>query len=301
LLAEQTKGTPALTASGNYRIVFPIPLVHPGFAEPLRTRCLMPAQMFDTDPVLSIDFASAAEMYGAGSLTAVTSEIFTVRRQMPKTLHDGIVASGGYVLQDLVETQFTIGTGISGTQRWTVPPPGQYTGLLLRHYLGGSTVTRGDISERPESASNFATESRWTLESAGDIKREWRNKHLQTLNEYSQANRGMRIGPNFLAATSAGSPTISIDPFPVLGALPPAATIGWRDAASVFLDFFSDGLGADGADLGSLLDTNLPNQSGLKVEIVAPVASVATNGSTLAVVGHRLYGDISKFQPLRAA
>jgi len=93
------------------------------------------------------------------------------------------------------------------------------------------------------------------------------------------------------SSTQASSPQLG-------GAV--AASTSFQPAASVMLDFLSDGVPSDGVnELGSVLDLNIPARSGLKMEIITNVASVATNGSTLFVMGHRLYGDLSKWQSVK--
>ena len=69
----------------------------------------------------------------------------------------------------------------------------------------------------------------------------------------------------------------------------------FQAAASTMLDFLGDGTSQDSNDeLGSLLNCNL--SSTLKMEFIGQPASVATNGSTIYVMGRRHFGDLSRWK-----
>jgi hypothetical protein len=268
-----------LVASSYYRIGYRIPLVHPIITEPLRTRMLCDVNNHPQDPVLTLDFGTTAEMAGAGTqCTVELADVILVRRQVSRELDERILKDGGFIKSDLIETAFQIGTGVSGEQRWQVPTPGQYANLLLRHYKGGAAVTRNDVSE----TLTLGSETRWRLESGGVVIHDWRNKHLQELNAYSRV-------------LNSSDQTYAPNPGEALA----AATL-YQDPAHVMLDFLSDGVNGNqpANELGSLLDCNLPTNSGLKMEVIGSVGSVATNGSTLYIGGQRFFGDLSRWQAL---
>ena len=283
-LDRATLASIALSASGTvaanmtFRITYRIPVVHPAIAEPLRTRMLMPCHTWAQDMNLKITFESAANMYSAGALSAIAVEVVLVRRQMDATTTAAIVKSGGFIPFDLLETPYNIAVGTSGAQRFKINAPGSYAGLLLRSYLGGATMTRNVLDQ----VTTPGSETVWDIESGGVTFRQWRSKTIQIINDLSRPANGVN---------QTYSPEIS-------GAV--AANTSYQPASSVYLDFLGDGLGSDSAnELGSILDVNLPVQSGLLMEIVGNVANVATQGSQLYVLGHRWYGDLSKWQAIQ--
>jgi hypothetical protein len=209
-------------------------------------------------------------MYGAGSLSAVLCEIEIIRREIPPSLDAEIQADGGWVPFDILETPFGVGTGTAAEQRFALPLPGWYAGLLMRHYKGGSSVTRADISETVTAGS----ETKWRIESGQATIREWRNKYLKGRNDRSRPLN------THLQATS-----------PSIGGTPLSNSFFGSDN-SLYHDFLSDN-GDAVMELGSLLDCNIPQGSNLKMEIVMTPSNVATNGHTLYVMGHRFYDDDS--------
>jgi hypothetical protein len=281
LVSEHTKATASVVASTVYRLTYRIPMVHPQLTEPLRTRALLDVNHHPQDPVLTLDFSTLAEMYSAGTaITGLVGEIVLIRRAITADQDNAIVAAGGFIPFDLIETPFTIGPSTAGEQRWPIPSPGYYTGILMRLYKAAATVVRDDISETTTAGS----ETRWRLESGGVVLRDWRLKHLQTLNDYSRpANSAHPTYSPFVG----GSPAVT-------GGL--AATTGYRPPSSVYLDFLSDSLGDDANELGSLLDCNLPVNQGLKMEIIASVASIATYSGALKLLGHRFFGDLNRWR-----
>jgi hypothetical protein len=263
-----------------FRIAYRIPLVHPSLAEPVRTRCLLPCHTYAQNPTLNLTFEQAANMYSAGSLSQVTVEVLLVPRQITPDLTAAIMKDGGFIDFDLIEKAYSIAVGVGGEQRFQISTPGSYLGLLFRQYLGGASVTRAEL----DKATTFGAETQWRLESGGVAPHAWRWKHLRTLNGFRQMQN---------SANQTYSPVIA-------GAI--AANTSFSPSASCLLDFLSDAIPGDGiAELGSVLDCNVPVKSGLLMELIGEVASVSTNASTLYVGGHRLYGDLSKWQTLKAA
>ena len=114
------------------------------------------------------------------------------------------------------------------------------------------------------------------------VLQEWRAKHLQIINDWSCPSN---------SALDATSPNFG-------GLL--VTNTNWEPAGSYMLDFLTDGLDTAN-ELGSVLDCNNVATNGLKMEIVGSVASVATNASTLNMIGHRLFGDLSKWKTISVA
>jgi hypothetical protein len=237
-------------------------------------------QLYSAKPILNLTFEQSANIYSAGSLATVSAEVVLIRREITVDLTTKILADGGFVDFDLIEKANAIAVGVSGEQRFPIPLPGSYLGMLFRQYLGGATVTRAELDQ----VTTFGAETAWRLESGGVAPHAWRWKHLRAIG-------GFRADANNITQTS--SPTIG-------GAVVAGTSFG--PSASTYLDFLGDGVPSEGiAELGSVLDCNIPKNSGLVMEVVGNVAPVATNASTMFTMGHRLYGDLSKWQTLKTA
>ena len=266
----------SIAANMNFRVAYRVPIVHPMITEPVRTRMLMPCHTWANQPQISIDFANAADIYSAGSLSGITVEIIVKYRVMPADLTASILKGGGFIASDLIETATSLPLGSAGEVRIPVTTPGQYLGLLVRSYKGGASVTRDVVDQ----VTTLGSETRWRIESGLSVLTEWRWKHVQTDNDYSRP-------ANVLSQTSS----------PNFGGVVAAST-SYQPAGSVMLDFLSDGLDSAN-ELGSLLDCNIAPNAGLKMEIVGAQASVATNASILYIGGHRLFGNVSQWQAVR--
>lgn len=283
----------ALANNLKFRLTYRVPLVHPLVTEPLRTLMLLPIHTYPQDPIVTIDFESAANLYSAGSISALVVHYVLKRRDMSIAVTQAIQKGEGFYGFDLIETPFSIGTGISGEQRWAIPTPGSYMNLCFRQYLGGASVTRSPL----DNVTTFGSESRWRLETGGVVPMEWRWKQLQIENDRRRSANGIYDPAVFVAATSAGSPTKIGALYPNFPAAP-AAGQRWNPEASCLIDFCSpDGDSIN--ELGSVLDCNIPTNVGLKMELVGSVASVATTGSTLFIGGHRLFGSLAARQQVK--
>lgn len=274
-------GTPATTtvaANMQNRITYRIPLVHPMLGEPLRTRCLLPVHTLNTDPLLQLDFANATDFTAVNHFSAVLVEVRLIQRLMPDSVTQGIIAAGGFIPFDLVETGYSIGSNLSGEQYWDLPLGGQYMNLLIRSYanLASTTITRDTIDQ----VTTLGAESKWRLVSGQTTLEEFRMRDLQTQNDYSRVAN---------SATQSSSPNFA-------GAV--AANTSFQPASSVILDFLSDGL-ESANELGSLLDANIAANSGLKLQLTGFIVAPSGGQHTLFVVGHRLMGNLTPWQTLR--
>jgi hypothetical protein len=291
---------------GCYEMTYRIPMVHPWIGEPLRTRMYLPAHIYPQDPVLSLTFQSAANMYSSGVIGAIYVDVELIRR-VPTAASESVLQKSagsnpnGYIDWDLIETPFGIAPGLSGEQRFPLPIPGAYTDLVFRQYLGGSPVTRSPIDASGIGntvALGFGAETRWRLESGLVVIREWRWKHLRALNDFSSPFMPVE----FAETLSSGTLTRYSLQTGNIGAGAQMAMSGgvvtnFRSAVSSCFNFLSDGLSGDNCiELGSVLDCNTPANNGLKMELIGSVASVATNGSQLSVIGRRLFGNLSRWQ-----
>lgn len=277
-----------------FRITYRIPLVHPLIAEPLRTRMLLPVHTYPQDPILTVDFESSANLMSAGSLAGVVVHYVLKRREMSIGVTQQFQKQG-FIGFDLIETGYSIGTGVAGEQRFAVATPGSYANMMFRQYLGGASITRSPLDQ----TTTFGSENRWRLESGGIVPNEWRWKHLQIENDRRRSANGIFDANVYVSTTSAGSPTKNVPAYPNFPANA-AAGQRWNPEASCMIDFISPD-GDTVNELGSVLDCNLPTNTGLKMEVVGSVASVATNASTLYIGGHRFFGSLKPWQAVKTA
>lgn len=272
----------SLTASKNYRLNYYFPIVHPGFDEPLRSRALLPCHNWTQDQTLVLTFNTAANMYSAGTISNIYVSYTLIQRIITPALNSAILGSGGFLQSDIIETPFAIPLGQGGQVNLNIPLPGSYCELFMRQYLGGASVTRDEISANSQTTA-FGNETIWSIVSGTTTYHNFRMKDLLTMNGlrdfYPRANQ--TYGPRL------GAPLGTNNLF--------------QNAASVCFDFLSDGTGGgDGvAELGSVLNCNLANASGLTMQLQGNVANVATNASILYLSGYRLYGNLSAYQVVK--
>jgi hypothetical protein len=298
---------------GFYTLTYRIPMCHPWIGEPVRSRMYLPVHTFPQDPVLSLTFQSLANICSAGVIGAIFIDVELIRR-VPTASSESLLRANpgtnpnGYIDWDLIETPFGIGIGIGSEQRFPLPIPGAYMDLLMRQYLGGTNVSRSPIDAGGTGVTTaagvmggFGTEQRWRLETGLVVVREWRWKHLRALNDFSRPCWPTLVigstvaGPlAFLTVAASNGNIGGISPFAVNGG---SFMTNFRNPSSVMLNFLSDGLSGDtGVEFGSLLDCNTPANNGLKMELIGTPYSAANNGHTLAVMGRRLFGDLSRWQ-----
>lgn len=288
----------AFAASLQFRICYRIPLVHPMLGESLRTRMLLPVHLLTEAPQILLDFETAANLFTTGSFTSVSADIVLLKRDITPAQSDEIIADGGFLTYDLMENVSAVPVGYAGPEyKFPIAQAGSYLGVMLRTYRGGASVTRDVI----DKTTTFGSEQRWRIERGGNVLTEFCMHHQQEINDWSgvsnclTANSAAATG-TFAAPTSAGSPTVRFD-LPNFGGYVAANTL-FQPASSVLLDFLSDGLGAEGAnEFGSVLNCNVV--PGQKVELIGEVANVATNSSLIYMGGHRIYGDLSRWQALK--
>ena len=301
---------------GTYQVCYRVPCAPVQVGEPLRSRLYLPVHTYPQDPVLTLQFNSLTNLATqAGVIGTVRVDVVLVRRLPTKQSEDKLRSTAGsnptgYIDWDLIETPFSLPLGTASEVRLPIPVPGNYCELLFRQYKGGATVGTGvsrtntiDVDVGDTIANNLGLETRWRLESGGVVMREWRWKHLRALNDFTkpQVPAAPALTP-LLVAANGGSATDVLQPanFPALSMgsiIGTGATTAFRAGTSVMLPFLNDGLTGDsGNELGSLLDTNTPANNGLKMEIIGTQANVATSPNVLAVMGRRLFGDISRWQ-----
>ncbi len=252
--------------AGNYKIVYRVPMADPGIGEPLRSRLYLPVHRHPQDPVLTLTFQSAANLYSSGNINYVGVEVVLKRRE-PTAASEAAIATvpttnpWGYIDSDLIETPFAVPIGSGAQIRIALPIPGSYGDLLFRHYLGGSSVTRSEI-DNGASGTAFGNEGQWFLQSGNVNIRDWAWQDLRIESEMNDCMPAFVFPYVFVAPTSAGSPTTNLmTKMPYYGQAggPALTTQGFRPATTCFFDFLSDGLSSDMAkELGSVLDLQFP-------------------------------------------
>lgn len=303
---------------GVYQMCYRIPMVDPQISEPLRTRCYLPVHTFPQDPVLSLTFNTLAGMsaVATGAIGTIRVDVQLIRR-LPTTDSEKLLRStagsnpNGYIDWDLIETPFTVALGTSAETRFPLPVPGNYLNLLFRQYKGGAApLSRAvpiDVDTGVSIATNLGQETRWRLETGQVVLRDWRWKHMRTVNDWTRPANVLApttaltlptpTNEGFVGLSSGGAVTAQLTNQTANFGLLQAATANYRGPTSCMMNFLNDGVtGEGGNELGSLLDCNTPANNGLKMEIIGTPASVATNPSVLFVAGRRLFGDISRWQ-----
>jgi hypothetical protein len=307
-LANVTQGNVTnIQTGGIFRIVYPINVYPRGLQnEWLRLRSLIPAPDHKQDPLLTMDFAAAAEISGvANPFSAVNLEIFVTRRDMPEAINKQIRDQGGYIRWDLRETPYDLATSLTNVEkRFAVPSPGEYATLCMHMLKGNTILTPADLS----ATTTVGSETVWRLEAAQNAQRTWRMKHRQIVNDqdrnlvqpYAVNLFGDALSTVTNLGVTGGGPPVWVTAENVImpirfgGAL--SAGLAVQDPSVVGFDFIS-GDGGPGNDFGGCLNANFPNDS-IKWEIVGTVTTPATQTSTLALVGRRYRDDITKWKNL---
>lgn len=100
----------------------------------------------------------------------------------------------------------------------------------------------------------------WRIESLGVVQRRFKFSHLQVENDQSRV-------------VAAGSTVFN---------------------ASYYNDFLTDKSGQTAGELGSVLDANIPQNSGARIYLIGGVTGGA--GVKLKIVSHRIFGDLKKLK-----
>jgi hypothetical protein len=277
---------------GNYRLVYRLPCVETWMGEPLRSRCLLPVHRYPNEPVLTLTYNTAANMYSAGHITAVYTDV-VLNRRVPTPASELILANDaktlglsnptGYINFDLLESIYTLPLGTGNQFRASMPLTGSYLNVFFRHYLGGANITRKEI-DNGATGSAFGTENVWDIESGGVQFRQFAWKDLMVFNEM--------FAPKEAIILSSGTVSQGYPGGNVPGVITPGAGQNYfRYANSVGINWLTDGLSGDnGTELGSILKADL--KTGIKLELVGNPTSVATNASVLYFMGRRLFGNL---------
>lgn len=295
---------PSILNGSIFRIAYPIMCPHPSLTEWIRLRSCIPAHRHVQDPILTMDFASAAEISGvADPFSAANLELLIIRRDLPASLDADLIGSGGYIRWDVRETNYDLAASSNNVEkRFAIPSPGEYASIAMSMIRGAAVLTPGDLS----ASTTVGSETNWRLEAAGNAIRFWRMKHRQILNQMNKAtdlpfvfnpfsdqistitNLGVTGGapPVWVTAKATGGPR------QFGGAL--AAGLAVQNPAVAGFDFLSDNF-AGASELGSCLNANFPTDS-IKWEIVGNITTPANQTSGLSLIGRRYRDDITRWK-----
>ena len=301
------RGTAAVP-TGTHQIFYRVPCADPCVGEGLRSRLYLPVHTMPQDPVLTLSFNTVAGMgLSVGSIDNVYVDIMLIRREVTKdseTLLQKTAGSNpnGYIDWDLIETPYTVPLSSSAEIRFALPTPGQYIGLLMTQYRGGSPMSKAviDANLGDTVANGLGNETLWRLETGQVVKRQWRWCHLREMNSWTRTQNNIPTDTTVTGPISNIIPSrlnVSPDFMNAMADGGISATAFFRSPAVCYHGFLTDNVtGDNGNELGSLLDCNTPAQQGLKMEIIGTPASVATYPSVFTVMGRRLFGDLSRWQ-----
>lgn len=250
-LPRRTLNSLNVNSTAAVTLSYPIYCAHPQIVDPLGSLLLLPVTRYPSDPVLIIDLASQADMDTNAVKTFAVAGGVTVSLVINR--RQVTATNWQYLDWDLT----TIQTPVTSTfvdLRIDLPTPGSYTGTLIRHFAGTvAAPTRADLSDTNNPFQR--------IESLGVVYRRFRLSDIQDENDMSRV----------ITATSN------------------AAT--FSSATSVYLDYLTDRSGTDAAELGSVLDANIPAASGAKLQLIGSYSGTAAGAVRL--VTHRIYGDLS--------
>jgi len=229
-------------SSGAKTLIYPIWFAHPQLADPVGSVLLLPAPRFNSNPVVSVTFATQAQMDTNATPTfavsALTAKLIIIRRQVNRPKFP-------IFNTELAELSVTYAT-TGNAQLYELQIPGSYTGILLRDFT--ALTTRGSIQ-------TAGGENR--LQLLGTVIRRFDTLDLTAENDLS-----LRLYP---------------------------AT--WNQiSGSFYLDFLSDKVGEVSGDLGSVLDANILQASGSRLQLLQDI----TGGTNVVrkYVTHRIFGNL---------
>ena len=158
-------------AAGTIQLVYPIFFAHPQISDPIGSVLLLPAPRLNTNPIVTVQFSSQAQMdlNGAPTFAATMSaRLRIIRRQVTRPNFPTFNA-------ELVELQQNY--AVTGTnQLYELQIPGSYTGIMFRDYT--AAATRGFIETAGGSNS---------LQLLGTVIRRFRCIDVQDENDMSQS------------------------------------------------------------------------------------------------------------------
>lgn len=122
-------------STGTARMIFPIYASHPQLDDPVGSTLLLPFPRYNSNPVLSVQFATQAQMDTAATkafaVSALSAYVIVNKRQVNR-------ANWPTLDWELAEISQPY-TSTGNAQLYELQIPGSYTGILLRDYQGLNT------------------------------------------------------------------------------------------------------------------------------------------------------------------
>lgn len=291
-----------------FRIAYRISFPHPQLVGQLRMRSLLDVQNHRADAILTLDWAAAAEIcYNIADPipAAANVEVFVGRREISRTSNEAILASGGFIRQDIRETSYPVAASVTTESRFAIPSPGEYATLVIAHQKGASNINRlGDLSANV----TVGQETLWSLESGGNALMKFRMKDLQLYGDYNRVAIPPSLnatGNEALVTTIAGvtNGTALVTAKQIVSANefggPLANGCIIQEPAVVGIDFLSNGI-ADADDLSSLLNANFASDA-IKWELVGNTTGPAAGTSIVNIIGRRFRSNVTPWKLQKAA
>ena len=307
-LAANATATPSGTI---LRVCYRIPIPHPALEGQLRLASMLDCINHRQDPVLTLEFAPAAEFTAtANPFSAAAVEVRVIRREMPSEVNSAILNKGGYIKTDIRDTPYDLAVSLNNVEkRFALPSPGDYltAAIIMLGGTAASVLTPMDLS----GVTTINLETGWRLESGGNALHSFRMKHIQEENDAFKAIApissfqplGGAISTITNAGVTGGVPPVWVTAKGTLGAGNMggalAAGAGIQDPAVVCIDFLTDGL-VDAGELGSLLNSNFKTDA-IRWELVAGVTTPAGQTSQFLICGRRYRDSVERFKVLPAA
>lgn len=263
--ASPTAGFVGASVSAFRKITYMLDCAPTQIMDPLSSMFLLPVTRYPSDPVLTLTIAGGNDLdKGAAPTIAISGITITV------TVYRRFVNvdQWAYIDWDLT-SQDTPLPSVVTDQRIELLTPGSYLGTLYQGYVGcsavGAPLARYDVSQ-------FGTPA-VRIESLNVNFRRFTFSQLQALN-------GMSRGDQFYPGTSQKF-------FP----------------GSAYNDFLTDRL-TDATELGSVLDANIPVNSGATVNLylspgIATGGNLVQAGTFIRQVHYRAYGNLATLKGVR--
>jgi hypothetical protein len=262
--ATPSTGAPqAIATATDYNFIVPIFFCPPNIDDPLASALLLPADRFNSNIQMTVQFGAASDLYATvGDVTQTAAypkcALIVNRRIVNRTKWP--------ILDHEIFEQRKDFAATGDNYELEIPNTGGYTGLLCRCKRASAAALnrRGDVSVATLGDHVADNVANWELKVAGNTLRRFRVADLERENDYSCAH-GVAAG----------------DVLP----------------GSYFMDFIGDRVGASGGDpavvLGSLLNANIPLNSGVRIVLRQ---SIGVALAQIDYVFHRIYGNLSAFK-----
>ena len=244
LLYQQSIDAASKIGTGTFNIVIPLLWRTTQVSDPNGSATLLPLPRYNTDPQLTVTFGALTDIV----TSTVTNLAVTFGSPYVSLIQREILNVAFPVfdtqLAELQTTQSASGNNVI----INLPVPGNYTFINLYGENTSASSRLGLLPGTLQSAGNP-----WVLQYIGQTLRQFNLADLKTLEQYTQATN---VYPITGTATDA---LAFLDPF----------------QGVYHLNFINDNFGAEAAEFGSVLNSNVLSGTGSQVQIVQNFGSAA--------------------------